>query len=94
MPDLVCVQALNLSTIQASWRRRVGQAVRQCLRTGCLDLEVRVATGHELVQPLKPPLLGVGEGGQLCRVNLTPRDEAGGGGVDVDANDMLAIDAA
>jgi hypothetical protein len=49
MPVLVWVQALNLSTIQASCPTgEFGQAVGQRLRPGGLDLEVRVATCHEL----------------------------------------------
>ena len=74
--------------------RGVGQRVGQRLRAGGLDLEVAVALGQEVLQPLHPLLLRRAEGRQVLLGDVPERDEAHGGRVDVDADHMLGVDPA
>jgi hypothetical protein len=58
-----------------------------------LDLEVAVALGEEVVQPLQADQFGLGEGGRLVFGWSVEGDEPKRGGVDMHADHVIAVDA-
>jgi hypothetical protein len=75
--------------------RRVGGGVGQGLGPGGLELEVAVAgPGRAGLQARLQRLLGVGEAGQLLRVDGSEGDEPEGGHVDVHPDHVAGVEAA
>jgi len=74
--------------------RGVGQRVGQRLRPGGLDLEVAIALGHEALHPLHALLFHRAECRLVLLGDVAERDEAHGRRVDVDADEVLGVDAA